>query len=323
MPRRIVRQFGGGPEDDLRSCQNELTRNANTIRILTDETDRKTREIRELTDRVSRQMAEIDSLKTEIETSRMKVHVHGSYSHNAPAVPTDFFTALRGIFPGIRTLTNLMLKEIPSDLLEVLTTRVYGILCPETDTPMEDYNILPKVARRAGFASILSRTLFLHFESRTFNSNGSFQPTHDKETERKEYARRYHEIHGSSTAELLSRDPYFTEWYQGVKKRLTQVLVPQGHTFRFLDSPQLQELCKNVWSLHKLVWAFPNPPEMIRFDSGDTVNPNLCRSYFNEVMDVERGVDNTVPKNGAVVYMVFPGFLLDTTIEKAEVLWTS
>lgn len=320
-PRQIAgmyrqsQQHGGGAAEER------------TIKVLTEESARKTQEIQEYMRLLQQKDAEIDSLKTTIEVSNMKNHVHGSYSHNSPAVPTDFFTQLSGIFPSIRTYTNTIGRTLPKPVLDNLLSHLLRTLSPESDDPAADYNLTPKVLRRAALAASISRALFAHFESRTFNDYGASIPTHDKEAERKQAGREFHYITSISVAELIEYDHKFKDWADDVIGRLEQAWTPVGGDSSvyapILQLPHFLELAKKVWALHKAVYAFPNHPEMIRFESGDVVQPTLCKSYFNEVIDVEEGIEYVVPSGdaSAIVFQVVPGFLLDTTIEKAQVLW--
>jgi hypothetical protein len=116
-------------------------------------------------------------------------------------------------------------------------------------------------------------------------------------------------------SELMRMDGNFKEWIDELIARLHANWSFRNDAWTmFFEDAQLIEVGKQLWALHALARAYPWPVELVRLVPGDAYDKSLCSTTFNLNDD-----DEYNPAGSAcVAFVVFPGFLLDETIEPCD-----
>lgn len=161
----------------------------------------------------------------------------------------------------------------------------------------------------------LSKELFSNFQCDSFDNVSTLIPdanTAAAQTARRQrFASLFHVIVQSADEDFTSPD--FEQWFQAWKTRVF-ALWKRGKWPLFTKKSQdaLKRIAKLVWSLHKLIRAYPTPPELIRFGAHSMSLQEYCEPFLN-------GQQGSASARGVVVLTAFPGFLINETVIKCKV----
>lgn len=172
-------------------------------------------------------------------------------------------------------------------------------------------------------------TAFTAFDERTFVA---WYDWYMRQSQRRKYAADCKTTMATVCSELQSSIPAFAfwrttlirrmsdEWTHGDTDMLQRLFFHSGDE-RIIT--QFDEVCKQVWALHALSLAFPNRPEIMRFKLGDILTNQYCTSSMSVEEDEHGNEKPVVYDQVRVVCTLLPGFQIDGSIEKADVIWAN
>jgi len=299
----------------------------------TDELEAEVTDHAQTKNELSGAFGEIHIQKKEIQELRDMIHFPGISNTGDPSQPHDFVDRLELVFVHLKTYSGFVLRGFtartkagrPEDLIKFFQKATKYAANQEYNP--EELPIDERLYRKAILIAAMSRALFQHYESDTFDSESLSLPgpceVAELKKQRWKYRKEYDAIVGTEASQLKEHDAVAT-WFRGVIARLKAALVDNDEDWMQIfestateSGPQLWEVAKHVWALHKLARTYALLPRIIRFPAFERVNPELCKSFFHG----EAGVKAEAKSEYTVFCTVLPGFQLDNNPTSCEVLW--
>ena len=276
----------------------------------------------------------VAELEKEIERLRGMIHFPGISSIYDPSQPRDFHDRVEMVFHHLKTYSGFVMRgftarakaghadDLPK-FLQKATKYAANQDYDETELPIE-----MALYRKAILIAAMSRALFQHYESDTFDSESLSLPgpcdIDGLKERRRAYRREYEAVISEPSSRLKEHNHAMHAWFYQVIRRLKAALVDSDKDWAQIfestateSGPQLWEVAKHVWALHKLARTYALLPRIIRFPPFETVNPEWCKSFFHE----DAGVNAKSSRDYTVFCTVMPGFQLDNGGEQCELLW--
>jgi len=270
----------------------------------------------------------------EIHGLRDMIHFPGISSTGDPSQPRDFIDRLELVFVHLKTYSGFVMRGFtartkagrPEDLIKFFQKATKYAANQEYNP--EELPIDESLYRKAILIAAMSRALFQHYESDTFDSESLSLPgpceVAELKKQRWKYRKEYDVIVGAVTSQLKETDHAMEAWFRTVMARLKAALVDNDEDWAQIfestateSGPQLWEIAKHVWALHKLARTYALLPRIIRFPAFEQVNSELCKSFFHG----EAGVKEEAKSEYTVFCTVLPVFQLDNSPTPCEVLW--
>ena len=203
-----------------------------------------------------------------------------------------------------RYMRQKKMVHIPGEYIDdVIKTYDFIVLYNEI---YNDINNFTKI--KPELISMMSMILFDYFESDTFdNASGIMPINYIVKKEITEYESEYdyfmdkQKVFREKYNNAKITDDDYIKWVNNIKEQLKDKLKVENKIFN--------QICFNVWKLHKLARCYRVQPEKIILEKGDDI---LTYQKYAECYE------NT--KGKIVDYNVFIGFQLDLEIMKAKVM---
>ena len=269
------------------------------------------------------------------------------YDGRDPARPIDFRERHSTICSTLRTFFLKLVEASPTEPSDDFLKKLHSHLAPEhiyenfddMRTQLTGDNF--RHYRRAVMIASFSEILFENFENAMpyelkhiydrndcVNNFGSVsQPTETFFNKGLQHFLTEHRSTFDKTINVLyNANTEFKIWANNVIVKFIALLYPEEQVLPafFSDTSDTSdvgmafwEVLQNVWALHKLSFAYPVPVHIIRFPYGSTPDDHLCISTITELSSFK----HKWSKEYKVYCTATPGFELDGTIIKCDVVW--
>jgi hypothetical protein len=281
----------------------------------------------------------LQQLKTRLAEVSKQHHTPGTFGDTDPARPETFTEQHDTIKVTVKLYCNYCVTRFNSNpnFREFILPNLIEHVQPNVtaaEVGLDDVDFY-----RALMRASLAKEMFLHFESDTFDATSTNIPAgadwESQDGRRRNNAAAFKQIMAQTAPDVYSSDYEFKKWLEGLISRLRLAWTLGDETWfrEIFNSPEEPKNkggtiadvflvnAQKVWALHKLSRAYPLGVQLIRFNKGEVVRPEIfgpddgkapkyCINSFNEE---SRGT--------FVAFPVWPGFQLDNFIYPSDVVW--
>lgn len=232
--------------------------------------------------------------------------------------PDEFFEDLRNIFKKLKFIIEdkkQMCKKVVYSLLKKHNLNV-PVNHTIPDSTVTTSVILADIAKTANIdednlsvvwtMSTISKVLFQHFELDSFDIISTIIPKYIVPTKRRDHRKSFLDAYHTIKAEKEYEKYPFNKWFDDFKNRLAIEFLQNKEIIEFAN--KLHDVANDIYALHKLARAYPNIPEIVRIGKDDVMNTKYGK-FFIEGLNNEN-----------VSFTVFPGFVIDSQIERCYVV---
>lgn len=248
------------------------------------------------------------------EKAMLSTHQSGVYRSTDLVFPVFLVAHMRTLLQACKLYSTDVWKKVAQDREPALAAHIAQLIDLRLDVSLLAGSAV--TVRKAILVSSFARELFRFFESDSYSADGTVLPSTDRRERRVRAADEWRAVMDMSCEELQAARPAFNQWLAALQSRMSQWLV-QDVALDTLINDQLLEAARQAWALHRLTRAFPQAPELVHMQHGDAWDAQYCKSIFNKDENGDEFAPG--PEGARVVCLVFPGYLLDDSIEKCDV----